>query len=852
MPKKKSINHKTNNNHRSRKRSPGQVIKLVLQIFTLSVLIVILGVIIYFYLNYGKTILQLQSEAVQKVSASTSDTFRSAQTGLVYDAQGNLISKLKSEKDVYYLEFDKIPSEVIDAFVVSEDKKFFEHGGVDYLANVRAAIALIRHKGEITQGASTITQQLARAVFLTQEVTYKRKIEEIFAAQELEKKYTKNEIMEYYLNEIYFANGHYGIQAAAQAYFSQDISSLSLSQKVFLCAIPNSPNLYNPLTNMDNTLERRDRLLSQMYEDDKISETDYNTAIHEKIILKQSKSDKKNYVETYVYHSAIRALMKAQSFTFRYQFDSEEDETAYDAAYDELYYSCQKDLYVKGYRIYTSIDLKKQELLQTAVDEALKGFTEVNEEGVYQMQGAAVCIDNESGKVVAIVGGRDQDLAGYTLNRAYQSYRQPGSSIKPLIVYTPSFERNYTPASIVVDERFEGGPKNADNSYAGKMRLKRAIELSKNTIAWKLFQELTPEVGLSYLKSMNFAKIKESDYVPAAALGGLTVGVSPLEMASAYAAIESDGFYREPTCIISITDSEGNEIVGDNVEPKQIYQTNAARIMTEVLTGVITNGTAKGLGLTNTISAGKTGTTDDKKDGWFVGYTPYYTTSVWVGYDMPKSVSDLKGATYPGTIWHNFMEQIHTPSMTSKFTFYDWRSVLEESKEEQAIEQAEDKAIQNEEAMKNAAQEAADQNPASGDTELNDTGEQENQETAEDQMDQPDTGEEDTFDDGSMIGDTSADDTSEDGTVTDDTSEGGTTDDIIDDGTLEEGTEDDGTINDGTINDGTAENGTENSGNDSTDDTTIGDGSKDDTTTGDASTDNSNSTTDGTMDNIIP
>lgn len=690
---------KTTRNNKG-KRSMGQVLKLVLQLSVLFVLIVILGAMFYFYHNYGKTILALQSEAKQKVSESDSSTFRSAQTGLVYDAGGKLISTLKSEKDAYYLEYDKIPTTVVDAMVVSEDKKYFEHAGVDYLANVRAAIELIKHKGEITQGASTITQQLARNVFLTHKVTYERKIEEIFIAQELEKKYSKTEILEYYLNDIYFANGHYGIQAAAQAYFSQDISSLSMSQMVFLCAIPNNPNLYNPLTNRNNTLKRRDRILLQMKEDGIITASEYDQAVGEKITLVQSKSNKNNYVETYVYYSAIRALMKAQGFPLRYQFENEEDKTSYEEAYDTYYYSCQKDLYVKGYRIYTSIDLQKQELLQAAVDKALEGFTAVNEEGVFRMQGAAVCIDNNSGKVVAIVGGRDQNLAGYTLNRAYQSFRQPGSSIKPLIVYTPSFERNYYPDSIVVDERIEGGPKNAGNDYDGKMKLKRAIELSKNTVAWKLFGELTPQVGLSYLKNMNFTKIKDSDYVPAAALGGLTIGVSPLEMAAAYETMESDGFYREPTCILRITDSEGNEIVDGSTEVKQIYQTNAARIMTEVLTGVITNGTAKGLGLTNTVSAGKTGTTDDKKDGWFVGYTPYYTTSVWVGYDMPQTVDDLKGATYPGTIWHDYMEQIHTPAMTEGFDTYDWKAARKEDKVQQAIERAEQEAIQKEAEMK--------------------------------------------------------------------------------------------------------------------------------------------------------
>ncbi len=648
-------------------------IKLTIQIIVFLTLLTILGVILYFYLNYGKTILQMQSEAGQIVGESTADDFKASQTSLIYDKDGNLISTLKAEKDVYYINYEDIPTAAIDAMVVAEDRNFSNHSGVDYLANVRAAIELIKHKGEITQGASTITQQLARNIFITKEVTYTRKIKEIFLAQELERKYTKDQIMEFYLNSIYFANGHYGIQSAAQAYFGKGAKSLSLSQLVFLCAIPNSPNRYNPLTNMDHTLERRDRILKQMYENQKIDETAYNTAINEPINLIQDTSNQTDYVESFANYCAIRALMKKQGFEFRYSFDSEEQKEAYDANYDELYSSIQKDLYIHGYRIYTSIDLEKQELLQNSVDEVLADFTDVNDSGVYQMQGAAVCIDNDTGRVVAIVGGREQNLGSYTLNRAYQSFRQPGSSIKPLIVYTPSFERNYTPDSIVVDEYDKNGPKNSDNKYSGEIKLQTALEKSKNTIAWKLFQELTPQVGLSYLKRMNFSKITDTDNTLAAALGGLTIGVSPIEMASGYAALENDGYYREPTCIVKIMDTEGNEIVGDSTDLVDVYDTKASKIMTEALTGVIKKGTGKGLGLSHTISAGKTGTTNDKKDGWFVGYTPYYTTSVWVGYDIPKSVSNLMGSTYPGKIWHNFMEEIHSASMTREFSYYDWR-----------------------------------------------------------------------------------------------------------------------------------------------------------------------------------
>ncbi|MDD3173194.1 MAG: PBP1A family penicillin-binding protein [Herbinix sp.] len=768
-----------NEKHKKGKSKIGRKIKLTLQFLLLFTLLTILGAIIYFYLNYGKTILQMQSQAKQVVDTSTEDTFKSSQTSLVYDSEGNMISELKSEKDVYYIQYEDIPTAAIDAMVVTEDRNFFEHDGVDYLANVRAAIALIKHKGEITQGASTITQQLVKNVFLTQEVTYTRKIKEIFIAQEMEKIYTKNQIMEFYLNEIYFANGHYGLQAAAQAYFGKGVSSLSLSQIAFLCAIPNNPSLYNPLTKMDNTLKRRDRILKQMYDNGKINQSDYEKALDETIELSQNKSDKQNYVETYAYNCAIRALMKQKGFEFRYQFDSEEDKEAYDKSYEELYSSFQKDLYTNGYRIYTSIDLEKQKLLQQVVDDTLSKFTEKDDEGVYKMQGAAVCIDNDTGRVVSIVGGREQDLGGYTLNRAFQSYRQPGSSIKPLIVYTPAFERSYTPASIVWDTYSKDGPKNSDGKYLGKIKLQKALEASKNVIAWKIFKDLTPKGGLSYLLRMNFAKISEKDYTLASSLGGLTNGASPIEMAAAYATLENNGYYREPSCIVKIMDSEGNEIVSDTIDTKEVYETNATKIMTEALTGVIKNGTAKGLGLTNTISAGKTGTTNDKKDGWFVGYTPYYTTSVWVGYDIPKSVSDLMGSTYPGTIWHDFMEQLHTSSMNKKFEYYDWRADLKAQKEE---EEAQNTVTPTQAPMVTSIQE---DNTVAEDTVETPIG------TVTPLPDET-TG--DDSDAGTIDGDTTEDTFTEDGTVPEDITDSETTDnsnstgDITDNGTVDDGT----------------------------------------------------------------
>ncbi|MBP5159894.1 MAG: transglycosylase domain-containing protein [Lachnospiraceae bacterium] len=558
-------------------------------------------------------------------------------------------------------------------------------------AILRAIRAYIINKGEIHQGASTITQQLARNVYLSGEVSMKRKITEIFLAAGLEEKYSKRQILEFYLNNIYFANGYYGIQAAANGYFSKTVSSLSLSQIAFLCAIPNNPTNYDPIVNFDNTIERRDKVLLQMLEGGYITQEEYDNAVKAKIKLKFGSSQKHDYAETYTYYCATRALMERNGFVFRYSFESDEDRSNYRDLYYEIYNSTQRSLFTGGYRIYTTLERDKMEEIREAIASNLEFEETTNDEGIYKLQSSAACIDNKTGFVVAIAGGREQEYAGYTLNRAYMSPRQPGSSIKPLVVYTPLFEKGEYPDMKVVDERFPGGPRNSSGVYSGEIDVRYAVENSKNTVAWKLFEELTPRVGLSYLLSMRFSSIVESDYVPAAALGGLTYGATAVEMSSAYAAIENDGIFRNPTCIERITDSRGRVIASNLNMPERVYAQNAARIMTDVLTGVLKRGTARKIKVDGQIAAGKTGTTNDQKDGWFVGYTRYYTTAVWVGYDYPKKLDGLMGNTYPAYIWQDYMNSIHKGLKAVDFEMYtDNRPKTEEPAEDEDLEEGEE------------------------------------------------------------------------------------------------------------------------------------------------------------------
>lgn len=634
----------------------------IIKIQLLILFIAFLAVLGLFYVKYGKGMFAMADEAKELVEQSSKSTFKATETSLVYDKDGKLIKTIKGDKEVYYLEYKDIPKAFVDAMVSIEDKKFYKHSGIDVKANIRAAVGVLFHKSY--GGGSTITQQLSRNVFLTTMFSYERKFKEIFISLALEKKYTKDEIMEFYLNNIYFANGYYGIQAASKGYFHKDVSKLSLSQVATLCAIPNSPTMYDPREHLENTLVRRDRILQNMLEDGKISQSEYQKAIREKIKIKNKKTTIHNYVETFIYDSATKALMKQEGFKFRYRFKTKEERETYLEGYNEIYDQCQKKLKTAGYRIYTSIDMEKQQLLQKAVNNGLAGFTEKDENGIYAMQSGAVSIDNETGRVIAIVGGREQEnVSGYTLNRGFQAYRQPGSTIKPVVVYTPAFEKlGYNPDSIVSDEPIKDGPKNTGDSYWGKISLRQAVEKSKNVVAWRVYEELTPETGMAYLKDMRFSRLMPEDFHNmSTCLGGFHTGVSVLEMASAFATIENDGVYREPTCIVKILDSNGETIVRDRIETKLVYSGNAARMMTNVLEGVFkSGGTAASIGgVYNMDSAGKTGTTNDNKDGWFCGYTPYYTTAVWVGYDRPRSIDGLWGSSYPARIWKEYMNEIH-------------------------------------------------------------------------------------------------------------------------------------------------------------------------------------------------
>lgn len=641
--------------------------------FLIALTVVLLFVIIYF--RYGRDVITMKQEAALMVKLSSSDTFRSVETSVVYDTHGEEMKSLSGEKDVYYVEYADIPQYFMQAMIAVEDKKFYKHHGIDAQGVARAFVALIRHEGKITQGGSTITQQLAKNIFLTNEVTWKRKVIEAFVAIDLEEKYSKEQILEFYLNNIYFSNGYYGIDAAAKGYFGEELTKLSLSQIAFLCAIPNSPTYYNPVENMDHTIERRDKILLDMVEEGYINELDYTIATSEAITLNMKQEQHNNYAETYIYHQATEALMEAGGFTISYDFASDLAKQQYKGAYDTLYAEYQQSLYTGGYRIYTSMDLDIQQRLQDEVDNVLSDYKELSEEGVYALQGSAVCIDNKTGYVCGVVGGRSQEeIKGYTLNRAYQSPRQPGSAIKPINVYMPAFMAGYNLETKVTALDEDGKAKRS-------MRVDEAVAKSNNDIARQIYKDLTPGRGMSYMAKMKFKSITAEDKeVMAGALGGFTYGATTEEMAAAYACIANNGQYMYPSCIVRITDADG-ELIYENAQTTvQVYDGNAAAMMTSALEKVLhKGGTAEGYALKDMHCAGKTGTTNKNYDGWFCGFTPYYTTAVWVGYDMPRQLKTLQGNTYPVRIWNRFMAKLHEGLEDVDFSEFYYKKPKEET-----------------------------------------------------------------------------------------------------------------------------------------------------------------------------
>ncbi len=432
-----------------------------------------------------------------------------------------------------------------------------------------------------------------------------------------------------------------------------------------MIGLSNSPSRYDPVANPENALKKRNEILETMHEEKVITTKEYNTARKKKIKALQIAEDGTNesYVTSYAIHCAALALMEKEEFKFQYTFANKKDYETYKDAYSDAYSRKCNMIRSGGYKLYTSIDMKKQKKLQQSVNQGLAYNQEKNKEsGKYALQGAAVCVDNNTNYVVAIVGGRGTKDA---YNRAYLSARQSGSSIKPLIDYTPGFESGvYSPSTLMTDQPIENGPQNAGGSYRGAVRIREAVERSINTIAWQVLQKITPKFGMSFLDKMHFHNLSYVDNDNLAlSLGGFTEGVRVVDMAKGYSALANGGSYSDRTCIRKIEHVSDGAVYKNSEETTQVYSEDAAWLMTDVLKGVLNEPYATGRALkleNDQICAGKTGTTNSGKDVWFCGYTKYYTTVVWAGYDTPRAMPGASGAAISGKIWKDYMDRIHT------------------------------------------------------------------------------------------------------------------------------------------------------------------------------------------------
>lgn len=625
-----------------------------------TALLILIGLIVA--LTYKDDILSIVNEANEKVQNITENTFKNKEETVIYDRGGNVIATV-APHDYYYAEIEDIPKTVQDATIAIEDIRFYEHNGYDLKAILRAGMELVKNKGTITQGGSTITQQLIKLEFLSLERTYKRKLLEIIMASKLEKKFDKEQILEFYLNNINYGNGAYGIETAARTYFNKSVNDLSLSEIAFLTAIPNNPTKYNPVNHMENTLKRRNLILQKMLSYGMIDENQYEEAVSEEIGLNMpiKETEPETYEVSFALSSATKILMEKEGFRFQYWFDSHAEREKYMKEYNERFLEWNQKIRNGGYEIYTTIDSQKQKLLQATINAQLANYTSKSPEtGIYEMQGSAVTIENQTGDVLAIVGGRTQEDAPNPYNRAFLSYRQPGSIIKPIIVYTPTFQGDKLASTVMNDQKMENGPQNATGTYAGYMTLREAVARSVNTIPHQLGTEKGPMKMLAYLKKMEFSGLAPEDNHVGIAYGGFTYGTNTLEMASAYATLTNEGKFIKPTGIEKIVEIVHDEVIYQNKrEAKKIYDAGAANLMLDILKDVVNQpyGTAYGYGLSGMTTAAKTGTTNNYHDKWFAGITPYYTTVVWTGYDIPKPI----GANYDPArrIWKEYSEQIH-------------------------------------------------------------------------------------------------------------------------------------------------------------------------------------------------
>ncbi|GAA4716950.1 transglycosylase domain-containing protein [Brevibacillus fulvus] len=553
---------------------------------------------------------------------------------IVYDKDGNPIGNLYIKEERKYVSYTEIPKHVINAFVSVEDKRFFEHNGVD-IVRIAGAILKDIQAGAAVEGGSTITQQLAKNVFLSQEKTFWRKTKEVSIAISLENNFTKEQIMEMYLNQVYLGHGIAGVGAAAQFYFHKDVKDLDYAEAAMLAAIPKAPSYYSPFNDPDRAKERRDTILRLMNEQNYITKQQKEAAQNEPLPVRTKTADDPGIDQNYqAYIDYVIDEAKSQ-----YQIDEE-------------------TLYRGGWHIYTAFDKKVQDAMVNAFNDPANFPADGKTKKV---EASMVVVDPKTGGLAAMMGGRNYQPKGYNL--ATDMRRQPGSTFKPLVVYAPALETGEWSASSRLSNKrqsFNGyQPRNYNGKYSESVSMKDAVTQSLNIPAVWLLQQIGIEKGLLYAEKFGI-KLDPEDRNLAIALGGLHSGTSPLQMAQAYTAFANEGIMSKAHAIVRLEDPEIGYNVTADVQQTRVISESTAWKMHSMLRNVIADGTGKSAKIAGRPLAGKTGSTTSEvsdsssanKDVWFVGYTPEYVGAVWMGFDKEDSENVMKGgSSFPAKVF---------------------------------------------------------------------------------------------------------------------------------------------------------------------------------------------------------
>ena len=556
--------------------------------------------------------------------------YRPSITTRVYAENNELIDEFFLE-DRKVIKYENIPKIVINAFVASEDARFFQHKGFDMQSMSRAFFKNIE-AGKIVQGGSTITQQVAKALYLSSERSYIRKLREALLAYKIDKYLTKEEIITLYLNHIYLGHGTYGIEAAAQGYFGKTTQELTLGEAALLAGLPKAPSSYSPYVHPDKAYQRQAYVLNRMLEDGHISQADRDRALAVKLQFRSIKP--KDKIAPYFIENIRRYIQE------KYGSDV---------------------LYKEGLEVYTTLNIQMQMAAREAVEQGLREMEERENYEKGLVQGALFAMDSKTGAIRAMVGGRDFQRSEF--NRATQSKRQPGSAFKPLI-YTAAFDKGMTPSTVLIDSPIvypdpaqpDGvwKPKNFDGKFLGPTTMHNALIHSRNIITIKILEEIGVDYAVSYAANMGITSPLSRNL--SLALG--TAGVTLQELVRAYGVLANEGKRATPFFIKKIVDRTGH--VFEETQPKveQVIDPRIAFMTSYVMQDVVESGTGQRVKKLGRPVAGKTGTTDETRDAWFMGFTPSLVAGVWVGFDQERSLGRLEvGGRAAAPIWLYFAEK---------------------------------------------------------------------------------------------------------------------------------------------------------------------------------------------------